>query len=117
MPAIDPDDLPEKISSPPPSHLPIPTKVSHVWMSFSGTPPLGGPVIIPPPSLAVKATLFLLRSLMRERTRMITDLWQKRKNLLCPWIRGDRASGGLGPSGAIVAEPESDHQLRRGSQY
>jgi hypothetical protein len=53
MPAIDPDDLPEKISSPPPSHLPIPTKVSHVWMSFSGTSTLGGPVIIPPPSLAV----------------------------------------------------------------
>jgi hypothetical protein len=66
-------------------------------------------------SQLLAATLLHLHSLMRERTGMITDLWRKRKNLLCPLSWG-RASGGFGLSGAIVAEPESDYQIRRGSR-
>jgi hypothetical protein len=57
-----------------------------------------------------------LHSLMREKTGMITDLWRKRKKPPVPTVLGERASGGFGPSGAIVSEPESDYQLRRGSR-
>src|SRR5262245_58783743 len=57
-----------------------------------------------------------LHSLMWERTGMITALWRKRKKPPVPTVMGERASGGFGPSGAIVAEPESDYQLRRESR-
>jgi hypothetical protein len=60
-------------------------------------------------SQLLAATLLHLHSLMRERTGMITDLWRKRKKPPVPTVPGERASGGFRPSGAIVAEPESDY--------
>jgi hypothetical protein len=68
-------------------------------------------------SQLLAATLLIhLHSLMREKTGMITDLWRKRKKPPVPTVLGERAAGGFGPSGAIVSEPESDYQLRRGSR-
>jgi hypothetical protein len=66
-------------------------------------------------SQRLKATMLFLHSLMRERTGMITDLWRKRKNLLYP-PHGGAGLRRVGPPGFIVAEPEADHQLRRGSR-
>ena len=39
-------------------------------------------------SQLLEETFLHLHSLMRERTGMITDLWRKRKNLLCPPFGG-----------------------------
>jgi hypothetical protein len=65
-------------------------------------------------SQRLEATPLRLHSLMRERTGMITTYGGNDPPV--PTERGDRASGGFGPSGIIVAEPESDYQLRRGSR-
>jgi hypothetical protein len=62
------------------------------------------------------ATPLHLHSLRRERTGMITTCGRNEK-APCTAEMGDRASGEFGPSSAIVAEPESDYQPRRGSRH
>jgi hypothetical protein len=52
-------------------------------------------------SQLLAATLLHLHSLMRERTGMITDLWRKRKNLLCPQFWGSGPQEGLGPQALL----------------
>jgi hypothetical protein len=52
-------------------------------------------------SQLLEATLLHLHNLMRERTGMITDLWPKRKNLLCPPIWGSGPQEGSGPQALL----------------
>jgi hypothetical protein len=48
-----------------------------------------------------EATPLHLHSLMRERTGMITDLWRKRKNLLCPPFWGSGPQEGSDPQALL----------------
>jgi hypothetical protein len=52
-------------------------------------------------SQLLAATLLHLHSLMRERTGMITDLWRKRKNLLCPPFWGSGPQEGSDPQALL----------------
>ena len=52
-------------------------------------------------SQLAEETFFHFHSLMRERTEMITDLWRKRKNLLCPPFLESGSQEGLGPQALL----------------
>jgi hypothetical protein len=107
MHAIAADDLSEKISSPPPSHLPIPTrkvshKVSHVWTHFSDTSRIRGPdIFLPPWRVARGGDQMILHSRMWKRPGMITNLRRTRTNLLCPSIWRIGSQEGQGPQALL----------------
>jgi hypothetical protein len=63
----------------------------------------------------LEATLPLSHSLKRERTGMITDLWQKRNSLLCPPIWGIGLRRERGPQALLYLSLRQTTSLEEGT--